>query len=236
MSDGPGRLFGVLCVLAGVWIGTYWLWEPSKPRTTVDESEPVRIEGLESIPITPPPVEPVRPPIPAAGTNGGAATPSPVRMVTRVEPPEYREYVVQPGDDWAKISRKFFGDASKARVLTRHNPLVSPDLLRPGTTLRIPIDPDNVQGKVVEVAVPAPEGASAASPTPPTPEDRSAKPAAPAGRRHVIKRDETLWGIARQYYGKGTMWRVIAEANTERIPDPNNPPVGVEIVIPDAAQ
>lgn len=240
MSDGPGRLFGVLCVLAGVWVGTYWLWQPSKPRTTVDQTDPVRVEGLDAIPITPPPVEPVRPPRQANGAGGtgpnagGAGGTDGVRMVQRVEPPEYREYVVQPGDDWAKISRRFFGDTSKARVLTRHNPLVSPDLLRPGTTIKIPLDPDNLQGKVVEVPAPAPpvvvDAVGAGTPTGASPANA---PAAAPRRTHVIQRDETLWGIARKYYGKGNLWREIAEANRELIPNPDAPPVGVEIVIPD---
>ncbi len=242
MRDGPGRLFGVLCVLAGVWVGTYWLWEPSGPRTTLDESEPVRVEGLDAIPITPPPVLPVRPAgRGAGGAAGNTAARSdvvgeverPVRMVTRIEPPQYQDYVVQPEDTWARISRKFFGDSSKATLLTRHNPLVSPDLLRPGVTIRIPKDPNNLQGLAVQVPDPAakePEGSAKG--------ETGVGAAEPAIvqkplRTYVIERDDTLWNIAKRFYGKGAMWRVIAEANVDLIPDPHNPPTGVEIVIPE---
>lgn len=225
MTDGPGRLFGVLCVLAGVWIATYWLWEPSRPRTTIDRTKPVNVPGLDQIPITPPPVEPVAPPPrdPTPKTNGADAAPP--RLVTRIEPPEYREYVVEQGDTWPRIARKFFGDSSKATLLTRHNPLVSPDLLRPGTAIRIPVDPDNLQGREVQVPDPVPESPKA-SETPPI------EPTKPAGQTYVIQRDDTLWNVAKRFYGKGSMWKVIAEANADRIPDPHNPTAGVEIVIP----
>ena len=36
MTDTPSRLFGLLLVLVGVWVVTYWLYEPSGPRMTAE--------------------------------------------------------------------------------------------------------------------------------------------------------------------------------------------------------
>jgi nucleoid-associated protein YgaU len=75
-------------------------------------------------------------------------------------------------------------------------------------------------------------------------EHRSAPPAGPEGAsedqpraiRHTVQRGETLIGLARRYYGpdRDQMYTRIYEANGEVIPDPNNLPVGQEILIPAA--
>ncbi len=49
-------------------------------------------------------------------------------------------------------------------------------------------------------------------------------------RTHVIQRNDTLWSIARQYYGDGAKWRMIAEYNN--ISNPNKLPIGRKITLP----
>ncbi len=53
---------------------------------------------------------------------------------------------------------------------------------------------------------------------------------APAEQIHVVVKDDSLWKIAQRYYGKGTMWRVIADANG--ITDPKRLRIGQKLVIP----
>lgn len=51
---------------------------------------------------------------------------------------------------------------------------------------------------------------------PPTP-----APANPAPRTHTVVRGDTLWGIAQRYYGNGTLWPRIFDANRSKIADPH---------------
>lgn len=58
-------------------------------------------------------------------------------------------------------------------------------------------------------------------------------PATPAGpRTHTIKKGDTLYSLARQYYGAQGKWKDIWEANRSTVPDPNKLMVGTKIVIP----
>lgn len=109
-------------------------------------------------------------------------------------------------------------------------------------------------GRVTEVAssaaAPAPTAsdapsAPAATPAPATPEATPA-PAAPAATAppaeapaalapntpttHVIASGDTLWDLAKQFYGDGTLWRKISEANGN--PTPRHLTVGKELQIP----
>jgi 5'-nucleotidase len=61
---------------------------------------------------------------------------------------------------------------------------------------------------------------------------RSAGATQPAagGRSHVVARGETLWSIAARYYGDGSQWKRIADAN--RMTDANRLYVGQTLTIP----
>lgn len=59
-----------------------------------------------------------------------------------------------------------------------------------------------------------------------------AGPAAPQRRTHHVQSGERLSDIAQQYYGNANKWRLIAEANKDRIPNPNVVRAGVRLYIP----
>lgn len=52
-------------------------------------------------------------------------------------------------------------------------------------------------------------------------------------RTHSVERGETLWELARTYFGKAQEWRFIFEANRDRIEDPNRLVPGQVLVIPE---
>ncbi len=51
-------------------------------------------------------------------------------------------------------------------------------------------------------------------------------------RKHIVQKGDTLFKLARYYYGDQKYWKKIWLANKEIIPDPNNIKVGQELIIP----
>lgn len=49
---------------------------------------------------------------------------------------------------------------------------------------------------------------------------------------HEVKKGETLWKIAELYYGDGSLYTKIGEANRDTIKDPNLIRIGQRIRIP----
>jgi nucleoid-associated protein YgaU len=62
----------------------------------------------------------------------------------------------------------------------------------------------------------------------------TAKPApAPAARTYTVQKGDTLWRIAKQFYGKGEDWSRIHEANKDVIRDPDLIQPGWTLRIPE---
>ena len=58
------------------------------------------------------------------------------------------------------------------------------------------------------------------------------KPAAKKAKSHSVKRGDTLWDIAKKYYGKGHLWTKIYKANKSKIKNPNLIYPGQKFTIP----
>lgn len=223
-----GRLAGGFVLLVGLWIAVYWWWEPSEPPITfADDSAETSL--------APPPVPSsasVKPAASSASTarkadeKSAAPAPSseprppsvPPKSATPpgansrvVEAPEFIEYVVQDGDTFEKIGRRFFGSAGKSGIIARANPFVDPTRLRAGRILRIPKDPGNVQGKIVQVA-------PADSPQSPT---------------YTVQPGDTLGGISDKLYGTSTRAALLFEANRDRLSTPDAIKPGQILVVPE---
>jgi nucleoid-associated protein YgaU len=59
--------------------------------------------------------------------------------------------------------------------------------------------------------------------------------ATPSSQTYVVKKGDTLWSIAKKYYGDGKQWRKILDANTKSLSTAGNTKtlrVGFQLVIP----
>lgn len=114
------------------------------------------------------------------------------------------EYTVREGDTLWWISKRVYGDGSRWASIHEANRerIADPDRLVAGTRLTIP-------GSTATVA-----------------STRSrAKP-------YVVRKGDTLYGIARSTLGDGKQWERILKANQGRIPDPGRLEPGTRILIP----
>lgn len=60
----------------------------------------------------------------------------------------------------------------------------------------------------------------------------TALPIGPNDKVHVIAENESLYAIAKKYYGSGNLWRELAAANAGRVSESGSARVGTKIVIP----
>jgi nucleoid-associated protein YgaU len=229
-------MFALVCVLILIWVGVYWLYEPRSgraagPMITRDGAAPAAQVQPEPVEPAPPIPEPVAKPDPTPHTppppppQPAPQTKPPTTPHTRVVPPQFRDYVVQRGDvSFEAVAQRVFNDRKKWDIIARANPYVSSDRLKAGkTVLKIPLDPDNIQGKVVtEGGTPAAPGSPAAEPPKPPPGETS----------YVVQADDTLWSIAKKVYGKGGLWKTVYDANRDVIKNPDRPVAGTVLKIP----
>ena len=61
---------------------------------------------------------------------------------------------------------------------------------------------------------------------------QSSPQASSAKRTYTVKKGDTLWKIAKQFYGDGSLYNKIYDANTNKIADPNLIYIGQVFVIP----
>jgi nucleoid-associated protein YgaU len=117
MDERTSRIFIGLCLLVLVWIGVYWMWQPS----IIDQTQIAR--NTE-----PPPAQPTGP---------------------TLQPPEFFEHTVRANETMQTIAAQYLGSRDHWSIIARANPFVDPQRLREGMIIRIPKDPENIQGRVV---------------------------------------------------------------------------------------
>jgi nucleoid-associated protein YgaU len=267
MTVSAAKLAAGLLLLIGVWIAVYWMWEPREPRVTfAPRPSPASAAPLAAPPTGPRAPDPAPPraepkPAPKAASpaptpprtapSAGAAPtaprsepatsgdPSLVRQA--VKPPEFWTYRVNGGETLETISKHFYGRTDYASAIARANPLMDPTKVRAGREIRIPRDPNNIQGLPQTSAKPVPEPAKPApAPTTKTEPAPTAAPvsgesgAAPAKRTYKIESGDTLSDISQKFYGTSKHFKLIYDANRSKLKNEDDLREGVEIVIPDA--
>lgn len=145
---------------------------------------------------------------------------APVEVISQAAP-QPQTYTTQSGDNLWKLAQRFYGDGRRWKVIYQANRdlLPSSSEVPVGVVLVIPVE---VAPR--GAAPPARLSAEAAAPAEPQ----------PGATSYTVQRGDTLFGIARKHYGDGNRWRLLYEANRDRIADPNRLAVGTVLVIPPA--
>ena len=119
----------------------------------------------------------------------------------------YTTYVVQPGDTPSSIALAWFGADDKVSLLLTANPLVDPNRMMPGTEIRLP--PKDLELRTI---IDSRQGTEPVI--------------------HRVQSGETLSAIALAAYGNAALWPRILEANRDKLTEPNQLRVGMELLIP----
>lgn len=216
MGAGSARYGVAVLILVVLWIAVYW-WTPAPAPTPVvsfgdtpsSRPAPAATAPSTSQPITPPVVFEAPP-------QAEPESPAPEPERSAVIPPSFRDYTVRPGDTAESISRRFYGTPQHWQQVMKANPRVDFMRLKAGRVIRIPVDPNNIQGLPAEVDSPPP--------APP-----------PAMLEYRVKSGDTLSDIAREIYGRAAMWTIIRDANRDKVgADGSRIRPGMVLLIPPA--
>ncbi len=124
-------------------------------------------------------------------------------------PPITTTYVVKKDDTMQTIAKEWFGSVTKWVLIAQENPLTDPMKLRRGQILRLPAKdarPENIPPELYAQLT--------------------------NEIKYTIGSGDTLSGIAKQFYGKPSLYTIIYNANRAVIANPDSLQEGVQITIP----
>ena len=121
-----------------------------------------------------------------------------------VEKPRTDRYRIRPGDTLFDIAVSRYGDSTYVQDILRKNPGLRPEALGVGD----------------EIVLPPRRGES------------PGQPAEEPPRFYVVRRGETLIGIARRLYGDSAMYVKIFEANRDQLRSPESVREGIRLRLP----
>jgi nucleoid-associated protein YgaU len=148
-------------------------------------------------------------------------------------------YIVQPNDNFWRISSKLYGTARYFKALESYNDKMFPHgTMRPGDRVETPPAATLEQMFPDLISKGAPKtndsGPSAAADGEPAPEGAFQTQ---SGRKmYRVKSTDTLFDIAKSTLGRGARWQEIYELNRELIADPNRLKPGTVLRLPNAAE
>jgi nucleoid-associated protein YgaU len=213
----PSRLTAGFLLLVAVWIVVYWLWEPTREKAPISFAQTPQATQPPAVPadvrtnLSPP-----SPEIVPRGTNQQSPPPLfdinnkvEIPQQTKVIPPEFIEYTLAPGDTFPSLAQRFLGDRRRGERIARANPLMDPRRLQPGRVIRIPKDPSNIQGKVIN-----PES---------VPDDTST---------YVVQKGDTLSQIAGRALGDPRRAEEIYSLNRDQLASPDSIKPGMTLKLP----
>lgn len=198
---------------AGVGAGNAQLEVP--PPSTASNPVPLGAPAPAEPASTPPDAQAIADAILArakgAGTIPAVQPAQPQPKPGETIPPTFDMYEVQKGDNAQVISQKRYGTTKHWKAILKANPLLDFTRLKPGRVIKVPHDPENTQGIVVE------------APTTPGSGDYV---------EYTVASGDTLMGIAKALYGKSSMWEEIRKANPSLDEDGTNLKPGMKLKVP----
>ena len=150
------------------------------------------------------------------GTTSSSKTPSTGASHSYVEG-DTIVYIFQPGDTLIKVSKKFYGTGEYWKEIRNYNNITDTRNIQNGTKIYLPSELNYLINNNVN-------GATVVS-----------EPEVTTTRRsdvisHVFGNKDTLYGLAKKYYGDGRLWTHLATING--IDNPRAVPTGKVLLIP----
>lgn len=195
---------------------------PPQPRSTpqvVDLKRPPLVSNKDRVAVPPSPKAAPGPSSPPPVAPPAVTLPdqkAPETTKPAVIPPRFDDYTVRVGDSLSSIASARLGSVRHIDAIRRSNPLKDLDKLKPGDVIRIPQDPENIQGKAVQGA-----------PTPVAPQERQGELL-----EYTVKSGDTLSRIAKEKYGNTSYQDLIYQANRDRLSSPNSLKEGQKLRLP----
>ena len=152
----------------------------------------------------------------ADSPSGTGAKPQPKANTLRGA---YILHKVREGESYSSISKKYYGSTLFWDCVQTANPGITPKSLKVGQMIRVPKKPNS--------SVAAAGGARRAGGA-----KNTTRTQAVQSIRHTVKKNDTLAGISKRYYGTTRKWRLIYDANRSKISNPDMLTVGASLSIP----
>lgn len=218
MDERTSRIFIGLCLLVLVWIGVYWMWQPSRDHTTprITFEQPTQTDPLPEQPqdsVDQPSI------IDQTKITRNFDPEPPITTTPTLQPPEFFEHTVLASETMQTIAAQYLGSREQWGIIARANPFVDPQKLREGMILRIPKDPSNIQGRVTGRETP--EGVIESHTNPEV-----------KVIEYVVRPGDSLSRISQRIYGSSRHARFIYENNRDVLKSIDDISVGQLLRLP----
>ncbi|MEO8581038.1 MAG: LysM peptidoglycan-binding domain-containing protein [Patescibacteria group bacterium] len=140
------------------------------------------------------------------------------------------QYEVRLGDSSWKVALAVYGSGENYRDIESENNMKNNQDLVVGQKITLPNVPSKKTGVIVEptaTAVPSSTPNPTTTPSSTEVEGNSGLPT-----KHVVQKSEGLWQISQKYYNDGYKYMKIYEANRDKMKNPEDISVGMELNIP----
>ena len=205
---------------------------PPKPQSETPASAPANPIVVDEQPLGSPPIKLDKTDVLPFPGPGGTEPLSRTLAEPEHELGTAREYhyEVQKGDTLERIARALYGDGLLWKDIKAANPAIGDSLtIKAGDTLKLPKAPTQASPAVASrdpnaVVAPAPDATKLQA--------AATFQRTSTADQYQVKKGDTLMSIAAANYGTKAAWRLILDANADKIPDKDRIKTGVVLKLP----